>query len=1351
MISQVCFAYCDTNTENATGLLIHNQFDTQLPAIAISSYLSKLATKELGTDHLRKILKAFENTVDDDEKNEEDEFLLEELSSKILSKISSIKSHVNHLGTLISQKGLVSDQVALLSCCSNSQEYFLKGCTISSEEDDGRDLSLKATSVFEEIGLQEGLTRQYLISSKAHVEYPLAQVCGAQVWWHQSVFNEAIHPDAKNVLVILDRGSSRNLQLGRAIAYYLIESLSQKDYVNLITLDHGNATLALSSKCGSKMLKATSLVKSSLHSHLNKFNQFSSPNLDPIEGLQLAKNVLVNVPKNTSIDLFLVTSANSIRSPKHFEHFYQKFEKLFEDNKIFLHLYFMDSISREHEEIPYTIKYFTEDKSISFNTKIIGDMSRLAFNIADSFDHHAGSEGNFVILSPNVEDKNSKVKTVVPLAKPIHLENGMNAVIGVDIDYNYLFEDLVYHSDYNTYTCILDRDTRTVIFHPKIFSADNLENEMTTFPQGIPFHVLEEEDTLEELENRIYSTSKGSFQLGASSSINEITSMLNGGLRTKLKKYQWKHLTDEFVIVVVDTKSLLTQRESSTNDISTSEELTKPFTSSFVFHRLDLLADDSRAKLCRHFDFPATLEKGSVFLSPNVFKKPFDYLKNNMTKVQMTELMTYLSSENTTTTDQISDVIDVYEYVKDEVNLLSQIGDYWKNMSFSSGMNNYIVRRYATTSNGVYFNFPGSPIIKEMNPTAQDWYLSATKFSNRVIINRPRLDLGGAGYVLTLSRQVGKDKAKSKAVVAMDMSMSYIYNMIFDANPICQNMVSQGVRCFLFDHHGYLIVHGSQFEANLNVKVVDQHLTHVEHLAMNLMLEDSTLVRKTRCKDYSSMTVQNFYQFNTNTLIENWNNHNQESCLKYSVSSLPGTNVFFGIVQSNGSCSARESTLFCPCSVSGRQCILCEEESVNSCECPCECPLQQCSSGNAENDADLPMCDPAPQKIRVVPQASTKYQSQMMTQVSLPQCFESTCEQTSRKEKCFGVIGAYFKCYSTCFTFGLIAISFFSEGCDWCQYEIDMDNPGGTPKRLKQAFCSESSKCFGGILGTPSPYDRMNHGSRLIEDEKYFFRPTPSIGPIAGSIVSAFLFLAISGYCIRNYNKCLCRGDYNSCSRNRRNGSNLRMSHFEEILEDNDSVDELNELGVTHKNLVLTNQENAIVVSPYRMNPMYRRQTDSDQGYSTMTPIGDLDSEIIPYVDSASARHRLQRMQQRNQNGPSAQSVTSGVSSRTSSPTPLTPASKSQNTNSSSALTHQSNSLSSNEEVVRGTTCNASKAVSYSKTNNDQKKIVLPVRSFSESSEENSQHQQFLDPETMLPKANRNQFIHVATVHMVDT
>ena len=102
------------------------------------------------------------------------------------------------------------------------------------------------------------------------------------------------------------------------------------------------------------------------------------------------------------------------------------------------------------------------------------------------------------------------------------------------------------------------------------------------------------------------------------------------------------------------------------------------------------------------------------------------------------------------------------------------------------------------------------------------------------------------------------------------------------------------------------------------------------------------------------------------------------------------------------------------------------------------------------------------------------------------------------------------------------------------------------------------------------------------------------------------------------------------------------MSQFEEILEDqqeNDDsvVEESVQLCVTNnQNLVVLNNQdgsgNAIYYSPYRMNPAYRRPEDSDHGYSTMTPMGgDIDSEIVPYVDSASARIRLQRMQQKRQ------------------------------------------------------------------------------------------------------------------------
>ena len=65
---------------------------------------------------------------------------------------------------------------------------------------------------------------------------------------------------------------------------------------------------------------------------------------------------------------------------------------------------------------------------------------------------------------------------------------------------------------------------------------------------------------------------------------------------------------------------------------------------------------------------------------------------------------------------------------------------------------------------------------------------------------------------------------------------------------------------------------------------------------------------------------------------------------------------------------------------------------------------------------------------------------------------------------------------------------------------------------------------------------------------------------------------------------------------------------------------------------------------------MFRRPrpagTDSDHGYSTMTPCGDQDSEIMSCLGDIPAHHRRMR----HKNPLSLQSVTSGTSSRTSSP-----------------------------------------------------------------------------------------------------
>ncbi len=114
------------------------------------------------------------------------------------------------------------------------------------------------------------------------------------------------------------------------------------------------------------------------------------------------------------------------------------------------------------------------------------------------------------------------------------------------------------------------------------------------------------------------------------------------------------------------------------------------------------------------------------------------------------------------------------------------------------------------------------------------------------------------------------------------------------------------------------------------------------------------------------------------------------------------------------------------------------------------------------------------------------------------------------------------------------------------------------------------------------------------------------------------------------------------------------------------------------------------VMSPYRVNPGYRRPppgTDSDNGYSTMTPLGgDVDSEVImPYTESLVARHRL-----RHRPPPSMHSVTSGTSSRASSPTPhhdprLKPADVPKANESSNPLSDNAQTVLPNRIVVSAT------------------------------------------------------------------
>lgn len=78
------------------------------------------------------------------------------------------------------------------------------------------------------------------------------------------------------------------------------------------------------------------------------------------------------------------------------------------------------------------------------------------------------------------------------------------------------------------------------------------------------------------------------------------------------------------------------------------------------------------------------------------------------------------------------------------------------------------------------------------------------------------------------------------------------------------------------------------------------------------------------------------------------------------------------------------------------------------------------------------------------------------------------------------------------------------------------------------------------------------------------------------------------------------------------------LAHFDNEF---DEIERNDELAHHHRamaqNVVLASFENAAGVSPYRLNPSYRRPVggDSDHGYSTMTPHDDSEHLGPPYIE----------------------------------------------------------------------------------------------------------------------------------------
>ena len=156
------------------------------------------------------------------------------------------------------------------------------------------------------------------------------------------MFNQALNPSQKNVMIILDRGnvlSTLQLDIGRSLAGFIIEGLSLDDYVSLLTLD-SELLIAPNQDCG-HWAKASATTKKSLHSHLNSISRMSYRSYDTIMALNKAKRLMMTDAVNhAETHLFFITTSNSIQS---LGDFVKTCEDLMKDLDVVLHIYLMDN------------------------------------------------------------------------------------------------------------------------------------------------------------------------------------------------------------------------------------------------------------------------------------------------------------------------------------------------------------------------------------------------------------------------------------------------------------------------------------------------------------------------------------------------------------------------------------------------------------------------------------------------------------------------------------------------------------------------------------------------------------------------------------------------------------------------------------------------------------------------------------------------------------------------------------------------------------------------------------------------------------------------------------------------
>ncbi|XP_078657688.1 VWFA and cache domain-containing protein 1-like isoform X1 [Branchiostoma floridae x Branchiostoma belcheri] len=993
---------------------------------------------------------------------------------------------------------------------------------------------------------------------------------------NRPLYSATVRPSPKYVVIVVDRGvalSEDKLRIAKQAAQMVISTLMEQDKVAVLSLS-GRVKTSSEDECFGRLLApASQQVKQKLNRFIDNI-KLGRGMTDHALGFQEAFTIISNtfqadnVGANTEALILYMGSGNVSDEEQEITNIMSTLarENSRIDNRAIIMTYaLVDDGKTSLSELGFLRDLANQDyQKYSVASKNPRPVKSGTMTVLNSLSNLGSTVGRFyTILSTNLSsqthfslpymDRMGK-GLILSITQPVYYTKGENdhlllGIVGIDLSMADLMEDMTYYEEgQSTYAFVIDKNGYTLMHptlqRPSLVKEQPLHTDISHFEQVPGF---------QSVQQGMLSGSAGSKSLTAvynTSMMGRPGRTADNGLHLYNITYTWAPVDGTpFIIATAILEEDMERRQlMSTNS---------PAGHILRYHRLDL---PQKGSTCMHLKQLATLETAALMLSPGSFQAPYEHLHQPETLRMVQHLTMYLTDNTGLLANP-----GVKSTIKDDVAATSRISRHWTSQEDSS-VEDYIVRRYTATPSGVYRMYPGAVMDKSFDATRTQWYTHALENPGRLTLSAPHLDAFGAGYVVPLSQGVWEGRLdgyhqstdKVVAVIGADFTLRYFYKLLVDTLPLCKE---DSIRCFIFDDKGYMVAHPGLIEPSRQGPIEQRHITHMEPLVANDILNHRGFVQKNMCNSYNDRTIQRLYQFNTSFQGVLTNLIHGEHCAKYRITLIPGTNSFVGIV--NQTCDV--ITAFCPCSMVDRLCLNCHRMEQTECECPCECPLQlqQCSSRLAHDEDRNPSCSTRHEPI-ILPHVDPQVTE------GVPPCFNSDCTSRKTYSDCFGVLD-----------------------CEWCMLGPDGETP------LEKEYCDTQRVCFGGVVGSQSPYADEVTASQF--PRRVHNAP---VGPVAGGIMAVILVFALAIYFYRHH---VHRVQRQQTLQNAE--TTMRMSQLDERDEEPDDPPENHGIGsflLDHTSFFLATIERR--PSHHDRRNRYSRSTrgtDSDHGYSTMTPHED--------------------------------------------------------------------------------------------------------------------------------------------------